>query len=164
MKFEKPHRREPTEPQLATMIDVFSILIIFLIAGSAMDSSILNIPADLILPETSSSSTSLNAPQVTLKNGVIEMNFINERISIKELDDPNLNDSNNFRKIKIKIQSYIDGTKSKKNLTETQLLQSINLVADKETSYKEVFATMKVFRNFGFQNTILVGLETNVKK
>ena len=60
MKFEKHHRQEPTEPQLATMIDVFSILIIFLIAGTAMDSSVLNIPTDIILPSTESKATSFN--------------------------------------------------------------------------------------------------------
>jgi biopolymer transport protein ExbD len=164
MNFEKHHRREPSEPQLATMIDVFSILIIFLIAGTAMDNSILNIPDDLFLPSTQSNSTSLNAPQITLKEGVVDVNFIGEKFSLKEISQ--IDESENIKKIKNKLSEYISKNTSskKKSLADTQLLQSINLVSDKNTSYADIYLTIKIFRSFGFQNTILVGLDGSGKK
>lgn len=159
MNFEKKHRREPTEPQLATMIDVYSILIIFLIAGTTMDSSTLNIPADFNMAETTSSSNSVNAPQATLKNGVLQINFINEKVSINEIE----NSSVKLENIAIKLKSYlakVDLENKKKN-TELQLLQSVNLLAEKSTPYKDIFTTIKYFRGYGFQNTILIGVENN---
>lgn len=159
MKFEKHHRQEPTEPQLATMIDVFSILIIFLIAGTAMDSSVLNIPTDIILPSTESKATSFNAPQVTLQSGKVIMNFIQDEINLKELVSES--ESDKLINVKIKLNKYLEKIKkdSHKNKADLQLLQSINLVADKDTPYTEVYSTIKAFRNLGFQNTILVGME-----
>ncbi len=161
MNFEKPHRREPTEPQLATMIDVFSILIIFLIAGTAMDSSILNIPTDLILPKTISKSSTLNAPQVTIENNIIAINFIDEKISYDEIIA--LTESPKLKRLKIKVEEYLKkveaGKKSKKSLSESQLLQSLNLVAGEKTSYEKIFNTLKWFKDRGFQNTILVATE-----
>lgn len=163
MKFKKSHRREPTEPQLATMIDVFSILIIFLIAGTAMDSSVLNIPSDLILPETVSSETTVNAPQVTLVNRVLILNFIDEKISINELSDPQ---NQKLSRIKQKLQDYLErvSSKSKKEMANIQLLKSINLVADKSAIYNDIYLIMKTFKDFGFQNTILVGTDAGGRK
>ncbi len=164
MKFEKPHRREPSEPQLAAMIDVFSILIIFLIAGTAMDSSVLEIPGDLFLAETTSKSNSVNAPQVTLKDGLVTIKFIDEKIGIDEIELDKLNSPNVIR-LGQKLKNYLNqvGVGNKKNPTDKQLLQSINLVADKDTPYKHVYSTIKFFRIHGFQNSILVGTENNGK-
>lgn len=164
MNFEKHHRQEPTEPQLATMIDVFSILIIFLIAGTAMDSSVLNIPVDITLPSTQSKATSLNAPQVTLQSGRLVMNFIQEEIELKEMLSETKTEK--FILVKTKLDQYLEKVKknSHKNKADLQLLQSINLVADRETPYVDVYSTIKAFRNLGFQNTILVGMEQVGKK
>lgn len=165
MKFEKIHRREPTEPQLATMIDVFSILIIFLIAGVTMESSVLSIPADLFLPETTSEATSVNAPQVTIENDVVSLNFIKESLSIQELEQDLVN-SKKIKRIEQKIKSYLQKVDEdkKKKLKDSQWLKSINLVADRDTSYKKLFVVLKFLRNLGFLNTILVGVEGNGKK
>lgn len=164
MNFEKPHRRTPSEPQLAAMIDVFSILIIFLIAGTAMDSSVLVLPADLLLAETSSKSSTMNAPQVTLKDGIIFANFINEQIGIKEIEADN-GESQNIKRLGLKLKEYLKKVRqgNQKSPTDLQLLQSINLVADKDTPYRHVFSTIKFFRIFGFQNSILVGTERSGK-
>jgi biopolymer transport protein ExbD len=163
MKFEKAHRREPIEPQLATMIDVFSILIIFLIAGTAMDSSILNIPGNLLLPETKSTASTINAPQVTLSQGIVNINFINKSLPIKDIE--NMENSLDVSDVKLKIKDYLSQVtlKNKRKTKELQMLQSINLVADKEVSYDQLFAVIKFFRTQGFQNTILVGVEGSGK-
>jgi biopolymer transport protein ExbD len=164
MNFNKAHRREPTEPQLATMIDVFSILIIFLIAGTTMDSSIMEIPADLIMAETISKSISVNAPQVTLKNNEVNINFINEKLKIEDLDPVSTN-TEAINKVTDKVRAYLANInlKNNKNPTDLQLLKSINLVADRDVPYKNIFNTIKFFRNLGFQNSILVGTDV-IKK
>ena len=160
MKFNKNHRKDPIEPQLAAMIDVFSILIIFLIAGTAMDSSVLNIPIDLGLAETSSKSTTLNSPQVTLLKGEVNINFIDSKLTINEIENESSN-STKMLDIQNKLKEYLANIKenNKKSGTEMQLLESVNLLADKNTPYKEVFAVVKFFRANGFQNTILIGVE-----
>ena len=165
MKFNKSHRKDPIEPQLAAMIDVFSILIIFLIAGTAMDSSVLNIPIELGLAKTTSKSTTSNAPQVTLLNGKLNINFIDSELKIKDIENsPN---SPNILKIQNKLKNYLAQIKekNKKSGSEMQLLESVNLLADKNTPYKEVFTVVKFFRANGFQNTILIGVEhTGIRK
>ena len=160
MKFNKSHRKDPIEPQLAAMIDVFSILIIFLIAGTAMDSSVLNIPINLGLAETSSKSTTLNAPQVTLHKGEVNINFIDSKITINDIENA-APTSPKILEIQTKLKSYLANIKenNKKSGSEMQLLESVNLLADKNTPYKEVFAVVKFFRANGFQNTILIGVE-----
>ena len=165
MKFNKSHRKDRIEPQLAAMIDVFSILIIFLIAGTAMDSSVLNIPIELGLAKTTSKSTTSNAPQVTLLNGKLNINFIDSELKIKDIENsPN---SPNILKIQNKLKNYLAQIKekNKKSGSEMQLLESVNLLADKNTPYKEVFTVVKFFRANGFQNTILIGVEhTGIRK
>lgn len=171
MKFEKAHRKEPIEPQLATMIDVFSILIIFLIAGVTMDSSILNIPGELLLPETTSDSTPINAPQVTLKNGILDITFLGISVPLQDIKSENSN-SNKYNKCISDLKSYLQSinTKEQSNLKlkvklkDKDMLQSINLVADKSTKYEDLFLVMKFFRKLGFLNTILVGTENYQNK
>lgn len=160
MDFRKPHRREPTEPQLAAMIDVFSILIIFLIAGTAMDSSVLEIPGNLLLPESTSKATTVNSPQVTLVNGILDVKFINEKLSIAEIEEGNIENPKLIR-ISAKLKFYLKNLSkgAKRTLTNLELLQSINLVADKDTPYKNIFTTIKYFRSQGFLNSILVGTD-----
>ena len=160
MKFNKTHRRDPTEPQLAAMIDVFSILIIFLIAGTAMDSSVMDIPIELGLAQTSSKSSSINAPQVTLLKGEVNINFIDSKLSIHDIKNGSI-DSPQIAEIRKKLKNYLVKIKetNKKSGTEMQLLESVNLLADKDTPYKDVFTVVKFFRINGFQNTILVGVE-----
>ncbi len=159
MKFNKSHRKDPIEPQLAAMIDVFSILIIFLIAGTAMDSSVLNIPINLGIAQTTSKSTTSNAPQVTLLNGELDINFIDSKLKIKDIEKfPN---SSKIADVQNKLKEYLANIKekNKKSGSEMQLLESVNLLADKNTPYREVFSVVKFFRTNGFQNTILIGVE-----
>lgn len=146
-------RREPVEPQLATMIDVFSILIIFLIAGAVADSNLTTIPIDLSLGLSKSKESINSAPQVTYQKKTITIDFIKESILIDEISNKN---SSKFIAIKNKIEKYRIKKDEKDNNVKLSSLASFNLVADKNTDYIEIYSIINFMKQFGFENAILM--------
>lgn len=159
MKFDKIHRREPTEPQLATMIDVFSILIIFLIAGTTMNSSILQIPAGLRMPKMTSEGATINAPQVTIFQNQVWLSINKKSYSLQTVLAQNPQDSA-LQELAATVKHYRDIAQSKqvsKLNSATSSLDYLNLVADATVTYNKIYPIIQYFKSLGFKSIVMVG-------
>ncbi len=157
MKFGKTHRHEPHEPQLATMIDVFSILIIFLIAGTAMDSSILQIPSDIKLPATISDDTIINAPQITIQGETIWFSVTKQKYPLNLFSEANMGTQEFLDLKNVLTQALAENSKQSNAIIKNESADYLNLVAEKSTPYKDIFLVVKNLKDIGFKNIVFVG-------
>jgi biopolymer transport protein ExbD len=151
IKFIKKHRQEPVEPQLATMIDVFSILIIFLVAGSSFDQLSVNLPNQFVIPSLfSASAQSTSAQMVVLHQ--LEMQFqglqSQPKIPISVERD---------QELELKNASYILGLIPEEYKKQNNYFNQISLIASKEVKYDELFSAIAQLRKIGFKNINLIG-------
>src|SRR3954463_3161754 len=84
----KKHRRHPIELQLTAMIDIFAMLIIFLIKGTVFGAVDVVIPEGLLLPLSSSKETVEPAQQVIVGNGTVDVAFLDVKLPIGAFRDP----------------------------------------------------------------------------
>jgi biopolymer transport protein ExbD len=154
---KKPHR-EPLELQLTAMIDIFSMLVIFLIFGTVIGATEFLVPKDLVLPlSTSKESTELAAQLVISPSQVI--------ISVPENTEMNLNQFLNdavgpkVAALVEKIHNFLE-SESKKNKTTTKVL---NVIAHKGLKYRDFFNVIKVFKGAGFDNILLIAQDDGGK-
>jgi biopolymer transport protein ExbD len=147
--FEKPHRREPIEPQLAALIDVFSILIIFLIAGTVMGNTVIVLPGGLRPPTSISKEAMLVAPQLTIHENSVSLNFTTENFLLSSLL---LDSSQDLVRFKSAITKYVTATKGKENTGV------INLVADHSETYDRIFSVLKILREAGMHTILFVSM------
>src|SRR4051812_48819760 len=100
--FEKSNRPEIVEPQLAAMVDVFSILIIFLIAGTVMGTTAVILPPGIIPPHSISKESMLTAPQLTVHQSQVRLGFSNETFPLSSFIGDS--DSNELKRFKESVQ------------------------------------------------------------
>lgn len=143
----KTHRREPQEPQLATMIDVFSMLIIFLIAGTVMGTSSVILPNDLQPPRSVSKEAIMNAPQLTISRAGVSLGFDSQVYPLSLFSNPDAQELSGFR---ASIQKFLSSEK------KTPDLGLVNLVADKSMTYQNIFDVVRVARESGFTSILFV--------
>ena len=70
--FIKMKRREPMSLQLTAMIDIFSMIVIFLIMGTAFGTSDVILPKDFLLPHSNSKEDAETAPQLVISLDRVE--------------------------------------------------------------------------------------------
>lgn len=151
IKFKKKHRHEPVEPQLATMIDVFSILIIFLVAGSSFDQLSVQLPNQFIIPSLSSTSSQSSTTQmVVLNQNELQFQGLNNQptILLSSERDQEL-ENNNAKFILNIIQNTIKNDESYFN--------QISLIANRDAKYDQLFSAIVQLRKIGYKNINLVG-------
>lgn len=147
----KPHRREPTEPQLAAMIDVFSILIIFLIAGTVMGNTSVILPEGLTPPISASHETMTTVPQITVLADRVETSFSTSSYALRAFlaetsDDPDL------VRFKSDVAALVAAGKNKGDVGV------LNFVADKSLPYERLFKVIKAAREAGAESILFVAL------
>lgn len=163
IEFKKKSRHEPTEPQLATMIDVFSILIIFLIASSSFEKLSVDIPSQLTLPTLIGSNTensfSTAGHSVLLNKTELIFPWLDAEAKINLSMDRDLEkEKNNAEIIQNKINIYQSGSAFSSNLEKSDLIyKQINLVAGKDVMYQDLFLAISQLRKIGFRNINMIG-------
>jgi biopolymer transport protein ExbD len=145
--FEKPHRAEIHEPRLAAMIDVFSILIIFLIAGTVMGTTAVELPFGLTPPLSTSKESMLTAPQLTIDRDRVRLSFSGEAFALSELQKELSAESLRF---KTEIQTYLRQNQGKADA------DVINLVADRRMTYDKIFSVIRAAREAGIKSILFV--------
>lgn len=147
--FEKPHRPDIVEPQLAAMIDVFSILIIFLIAGTVMGTTAVLLPAGLVPPKSISKESMLTAPQLTINQKLVELSFSGRAFPLSAFSGLEAEAAESAR-FKSEVQNYLQQNKGKPDA------DAINLIADRSQTYDKIFAVIKAVREGGMKSILFV--------
>ena len=147
--FNKPHRRHPFELQLTAMIDIFSMIVIFLIMGTVFTTSDIAIPKDLKLPFSVNHDSAELAPQLTITKDSVTFTGSDTAIPLDAFVN---SEDSRLGALKARIHDIIQRLPSEARKTGALL----NVVADRETPYKEVFDVVRVFRSSGFQTLLFV--------
>ena len=149
--FPPRRRRESLELQLTALIDVFSMIVIFLIFGTVFGAADMTIPKELQLPKSYSKEGIDSAPQVILQKGQVKFSIGNQTLPLADFK------SEEGRKhvqetLKASAQAFQDKRKGSAGGNIT----AINLVADQTAVYEDIFDVISVFRRLGFDSIFFV--------
>lgn len=155
--FPKKKKRSIAGLQLAPLIDIFVLIIIFLIKGTVMSNASVTPPQDLNPAKSKSPEGLEPAGQVYVSQNEVLFSMINEKISLAELNRQ-IENSNTATmtgqagQISQKLKSYIQALPEQEKKSGILL----NFLADAGTDYKTVFEIAKYCREIGFQNILFV--------
>jgi biopolymer transport protein ExbD len=147
MEFSKKHRRHPPEPQLAALIDVLSILILFLVAGTVFGQSSVELFQDIILPISQSKENVNAGPQVSVSKASVTDAFLKRPVPIESYINE---DQNLQQELNSAVKAYMEAPVA---LEGGNLL---NVVADKNLSYRNVFKVIKMYRQAGIKSVLFI--------
>ena len=140
-------RKMVIQLQLAPMIDVFVLIIVFLLKGTILEESAIVLPPGVELAQSQSKETSQLAPQVIISRDSVIFKMIDKTRPIEEFNrdnfnakDPIIDDFKNF----LLINKDVEGT------------ELINIIGDSNTNYKVVYNVVKLLRISGFQSMLFV--------
>lgn len=155
--FPKKKKRAMAGLQLAPLIDIFVLIIIFLIKGTVMSNASITPPADLSPAKSKSPEGLEPAGQVYISQKEVLFSMINEKISLAELNKQIENNTpaamtGTAAQITQKLKAYIQGLPDHEK--KSGIL--VNFLADARTEYKTVFEIAKYCREIGFQNILFV--------
>ena len=135
--------------QLAPMIDIFVLVIVFLLKGTVLTETVISSPTLVDAPKSESHEVTELAPEVYITETDVEFRMIQEKIPISEI----LKDEVNMADPKLaKFRAYI----AQAAATEGNTLTQVNIVADYKTSYKAIFHVVRLLRIAGFKAMLFI--------
>jgi biopolymer transport protein ExbD len=148
--FSKKHRKEPIELQLTAMIDVFSMIVIFLIFGTVFGAADIVIPTGIEIPKSLSKESLETAPRVVITKKEV---FLNVSSDLPPVSLEDFHSGGGRERVK-KVFRPVIGDYLKKKKESKESVAPLNLLADLSTPYADIFDVVVVFRELGL-NTIL---------
>jgi biopolymer transport protein ExbD len=140
-------RKMVMQLQLAPMIDVFVLIIVFLLKGTILEESAIVLPPGVELAQSQSKETSQLAPQVIISRDTVTFKMIEKSRPVEDFSkddfsarDPIVEEFKNF----LLINKNVEGT----NL--------VNIIGDANTNYKIIYNVVKLLRVSGFQSMLFV--------
>jgi biopolymer transport protein ExbD len=148
LDFEQEKKRKNVITlQLAPMIDVFVLIIVFLLKGTILEETAITKPAGVNLAQSMSKERSEAAPQVIISENKVEFRMINETRPLAQFNDDNFNPQDPV------FQAF------KKYISDNRDVESsnhINVISDRAMPYRIVYNVVKVLRVSGFQSMLFV--------
>ena len=143
------HRKANATLQLAPMIDIFTLIIVFLLQSTVIGTTSVTFPPDLNPPQSKSVEDLENSPSVEIYSDRVEFKPSNTKIPVEVF----LNDSGKkLESEKAAIQSYLQKSGDIQK-TETNHL---NVIADRSTNYELIFQVVKFFKESGFHSVLFI--------
>jgi biopolymer transport protein ExbD len=149
--FPKKPRREPVQPNLTPMLDIFSILTLFLITSAVFGSSSVEVLESIKLPLSISKNQIQKAPQISISDEGISAPFLKIKYKIDPFFPENRNQPAAL-KLKQEIRKYVRSVANDPNQTFPTLV----VVADRSLSYEYLYDVISLFREAGFQKLSFV--------
>lgn len=149
MFFEKRVPRPVITLNVVPLIDICSLIIIFLILGTVFGESSVGIPKSVDVPTSISKESVENAPSVAIEESKVTTTFEIPPVELKDL----LNEKSEARKVYVKaLKDFVAKVPAKDR--QSGLL--LNVIADRRTPYQVIFDVISVFREAGFQSMLFV--------
>lgn len=140
-------RREPLELQLTAMIDIFAMLVIFLLKSTVMGAVDVQVPPEMRLPDSMSKESLETSPKIVINADQVNASFLaKSAVRVEEVGS-----------LKPSIQKYITELPKDSGAQATTL----SVIADKEVPYRKIYDVVKVFREAGFGNVMFIANGTN---
>ena len=142
-------RRSTLRLQLAPMIDIFMLLIVFLLKSTVVADISIIFPGELVAPKSLSQESLETFPEVFVFNDRIELPFIDEKHPLASLEEMG---SAELKKIRTKVEAYVRSAEgeSKQNVV------NVNILSSRENNYKNIFESVKFLRQIGFQSVLFI--------
>lgn len=154
--FVKRRRRAPLNLPLTAMIDIFSLIVIFLIKGTVFGVADVS-TANVKLPISVSKETVESAPQVLIAQDKVRVSALQKDYPLS-LFKPENAGSAEAASLKKELADYI--AKITPEAKSSGVL--LNVVADRSESYEHVFDAIRLFRESGFQTLLFIATGANV--
>ena len=138
-------RRYPLSLQLAPMIDIFVLIIVFLLKSTIVADVSIVFPREMNPPLSRSKESLETFPEVVVTETELILGMVQENLNIKDLEKLG---PDRIDEIKTKVEYYV---KTKDENTRVQAVH-VNLISNRENNYKNVFASVKFLRKIGFQS------------
>lgn len=131
------------------MIDIFTLLIIFLLKSTVVADISIIFPSELVPPKSLNQESLETFPEVFVYNDRVELPFIEEKHSFAKIENFS---SAEINKIKSKVQGYIKSAQGESK----QSVINVNILSSHENSYKNIFEAVKFLRQIGFQSVLFI--------
>ncbi len=143
--------------QLAPLIDIFVLIIIFLIKGTVMSGAAITPPADLKPAKSKSPESVEPAGQIYITQNEVYFPMINEKVSttefLKQIQENTVEKlSGASAQVAKKLSGYVKAIPAAEK--KSGLL--LNFLADANIDYKTTFEISKFCREIGFENILFV--------
>lgn len=149
-------RRRPLALQLAPMIDIFTLLIVFLLKSTVVSDIAIVFPSDLKAPVSSEKESLESFPEVFVYKDRLDIPFLKLSKQIGTLKDLSNGDIDAF---KSKAEQY----RQQSDLFSKSTVVNINLLAGSDNSYKNIFDCVSFLRKMGFQSIQFIAESDKVK-
>jgi len=146
----KKPKKGPVELQLTALIDVFSMIVIFLVLGGVMGAPDIVIPESMKIPKSKSKEGIESAPRVTLESDKVSFSLSSKPIPLQAFSSPDSRERL-VQELKPFASEYF-----KKQTEAKNSVKAINVIADQSTPYRDIFDVVLVFRKMGFGSVLFV--------
>ena len=144
-------RRRIFSLQLTAMIDVFALIVIYLIKGTFFGSTDVNVPSDMRLPTSFSKENVETAPTVVISGGQVQLSMRPSKIALAAFD-PKLREEKETRILRAELKGLVN--KIPAHAVKSGVLLSV--VADAATPYRDVFNVIRLMRESGFEAMLFI--------
>lgn len=159
MSLMPPRKKRPLLVlQLTAMIDIFSLIVIFLIKGTVFGETDIAVPEKMKLPRSVSKESIENAPRVVIDGSSVMISALGKSFPLS-LFRPATADPAELVTLKAKLKDYV--SKLPKNVWKSGVL--LNVVADQHAPYMDIFDTIRVLRQCGFETILFIAMEDTKK-
>jgi len=153
----KKPKKGPVELQLTAMIDVFSMIVIFLVLGGVFGATDIVIPGDMKIPKSQSKEGIEAGPRVAILKNEVQFSMAKSPIPLKEFFGAGAVEA--LERLKPEFEEY----RKRQNASKSTVLP-LNLLADQTTPYQDVYHVVAAFRKMGFNSILFVAQGEGVKK
>lgn len=136
--------------QLAPMIDVFVLIIVFLLKGAVFTDNTLDVPSNINPPKSISKESTDMASQVLISKDEVDFKMINRKVSVESFK--------NKDGVREKILAELKSASKSNNTINKQNLANVNIVADLGLKYEDLFEVVKTVREAGFSSMLFVAI------
>ncbi|MBU6154165.1 MAG: biopolymer transporter ExbD [Bdellovibrionales bacterium] len=153
----KKTKKGPVELQLTAMIDVFSMIVIFLILGGVFGATDIVIPGDMKIPKSQSKEGIEAGPRVAILKDQVLFSMTAAPIPLEDFR-ASVRDKT-IARLRPEFEEY-----SKRQKESKATVFPLNLLADQNTPYQDVYDVVAAFRSMGFNSILFVAQGEGVKK
>jgi len=148
MFFAKRKKRPQLTLNVVALIDICSLILIFLVMESYFGESSIVVPNNMSIPKSVSKESVENAPKIVITDKEVTASFIPDTAPL-ELFRKNSAELNDY---KGKVKAFIATIPAQARSSGVLL----NLIADQNAPYKDIFDVVSVFREAGFQSILFI--------
>ncbi len=148
----QPRRRRTVLPlQLTAMIDIFAMMIIFLMKGTVLSAVEISVPEGIKLPKSESRELIDPTPRVLIRGDEVQVSFIGRSVPLELLRASrapgSLEEKTPLSPIREEIGRYRASVSMKQGTANLPL----GILADQDTPYQNVFDVVRFFHQEGFE-------------